>query len=167
VRRDFPRLTLECVTVVGGVLMIIGVAVGLTSYLVAADVPTMLIGWVDAHIQSRYVFLLLLNLVLLVSGTFMDVFSAIIVMVPLITPLGARFGIDPVQLGIIFLANLELGYLTPPIGMNLCLSAYRFKQPMTTVYRATLPVYLILLLGVLLITYVPALTLLPVKWLGL
>jgi len=167
VRRDFPRLTLECVTVVGGVLMIIGVAVGLTSYLVAADVPTMLIGWVDAHIQSRYVFLLLLNLVLLVSGTFMDVFSAIIVMVPLITPLGARFGIDPVQLGIIFLANLELGYLTPPIGMNLCLSAYRFKQPMTTVYRATLPVYLILLSGVLLITYVPALTLLPVKWLGL
>ena len=167
VRRDFPRLTLECVTVVGGVLMIIGVAVGLTSYLVAADVPTMLIGWVDAHIQSRYVFLLLLNLVLLVSGTFMDVFSAIIVMVPLITPLGARFGIDPVQLGIIFLANLELGYLTPPIGMNLCLSAYRFKQPMTTVYRATLPVYLILLPGVLLITYVPALTLLPVKWLGL
>lgn len=167
VRRDFPRVTIECVTVVGGVLMIIGVAVGLTSYLVAADVPTMLIGWVDAHIQSKYVFLLLLNLALLLSGTFMDVFSAIIVLVPLITPIAARFGIDPVQLGIIFLANLELGYLTPPIGMNLCLSAYRFKRPMTTVYRATLPVYLILLLGVLLITYVPQLTLLPVKWLGL
>ena len=167
VRRDFPRVTLECVTVVGGVLMIIGVAVGLTSYLVTADVPTMLIGWVDAHIQSKYLFLLLLNLALLVSGTFMDVFSAIIVLVPLITPIATRFGIEPVQLGIIFLANLELGYLTPPIGMNLCLSAYRFKQPMTTVYRATLPVYLILLLGVLLITYVPELTLLPVKWLGL
>jgi C4-dicarboxylate transporter DctM subunit len=166
-RRDFPRVTLECVTVVGGVLMIIGVAVGLTNYLVTADVPTMLIDWVGAHIQSKYVFLLLLNLALLVSGTFMDVFSAIIVLVPLITPLGARFGIDPLQLGIIFLANLELGYLTPPIGMNLCLSAYRFKQPMTTVYRATLPVYLILFLGVLLITYVPALTLWPVKWLGL
>ena len=167
IRRDFPRVTLECVTVVGGVLMIIGVAVGLTSYLVAADVPTMLIGWVGAHIQSKYVFLLLLNLALLLSGTFMDVFSAIIVLVPLITPMAARFAIDPVQLGIIFLANLELGYLTPPIGMNLCLSAYRFKQPMTTVYRATLPVYLILLVGVLLITYVPELTLLPVKWLGL
>jgi len=165
--RDFPRVTLECVTVVGGVLMIIGVAVGLTSYLVTADVPTALFGWVDAHIQSKYVFLLLLNVALLVSGTFMDVFSAIIVLVPLITPVAQRFNIDPVQLGIIFLANLELGYLTPPIGMNLCLSAYRFKQPMTTVYRATLPVYLILLLGVLLITYVPQLTLLPVKWLGL
>ena len=167
VRRDFPRVVLECVTVVGGVLMIIGVAVGLTSYLVAADAPTLLIGWVNAHIHSRYVFLLLLNLVLLVKGSFMDVFSAIIVMVPLITPVAARFGIDPVQLGIIFLANLELGYLTPPIGMNLCLSAYRFKQPMSTVYRATLPVYLILLAGVLLITYVPALTLWPIQWLGL
>ena len=167
VRRDFPRVALECVTVVGGVLMIIGVAVGLTSYLVAADVPTLLISWVDAHIHSKYVFLLLLNLVLLVKGSFMDVFSAIIVMVPLITPVAARFGIDPVQLGIIFLANLELGYLTPPIGMNLCLSAYRFKQPMSTVYRATLPVYLILLAGVLLITYVPALTMWPVQWLGL
>jgi len=167
IRRDFPRVTLECVTVVGGVLMIIGVAVGLTSYLVAADVPSVLIAWVQAHIQSKYVFLLILNLALLVSGTFMDVFSAIIVLVPLITPIATNFGIDPVQLGIIFLANLELGYLTPPIGMNLCLSAYRFKRPMTTVYRATLPVYLILLLGVLLITYVPELTLLPVKWLGL
>ena len=167
VRRDFPKVTLECVTVVGGVLMIIGVAVGLTSYLVAADVPSVLIGWVGAHIQSKYLFLLLLNLALLVSGTFMDVFSAIIVLVPLVTPLGERFGINPVQLGIIFLANLELGYLTPPIGMNLCLSAYRFKQPMTTVYRATLPVYLILMGGVLLITYVPALTLWPVQWLGL
>ena len=125
----------------------------------------MLIGWVDLHIHSKYVFLLLLNMVLLIKGTFMDVFSAIIVMVPLIQPIAARFGIDPVQIGIIFLANLELGYLTPPIGMNLCLSAYRFKQPMTAVYRATLPVYLILLVGVLLITYVPALTTLPVKWL--
>ena len=167
VRRDFPRVSLECVTVVGGVLMIIGVAVGLTSYLVTADVPTLLISWVDAHIHSKCVFLLLLNLVLLVKGSFMDVFSAIIVMVPLVTPVAAHFGIDPVQLGIIFLANLELGYLTPPIGMNLCLSAYRFKQPMTTVYRATLPVYLILLAGVLLITYVPALTMWPIKCLGL
>jgi len=167
IRRDFPRITLECVTVIGGVLMIIGVAVGLTGYLVAADVPTVLIGWVEAHIQSKYVFLLLLNVALLVSGTFMDCFSAIVVMVPLIAPIAARFAVDPVQLGIIFLANLELGYLTPPIGMNLCLSAYRFKQPMTAVYRATLPVYLILLGGVLLITYVPELTLWPVKWLGM
>ncbi|MGO4885810.1 MAG: TRAP transporter large permease subunit [Bryobacteraceae bacterium] len=166
-RRDFPRVAAECVTVVGGVLLIVGVAKGLTYYLAIQDVPGMLTHWVDLHIHSKYVFLLLLNIALLIKGSFMDVFSAIIVMVPLIQPIAARFGIDPVQMGVIFLANLELGYLTPPIGMNLCLSAYRFKQPMTAVYRATLPVYLILLAGVLLITYVPALTTLPVKWLGL
>jgi tripartite ATP-independent transporter DctM subunit len=166
-RRDFPRVAVECVTVVGGVLLIIGVAKGLTYYLAIQDVPGILTNWVDVHIHSKYTFLLLLNIALLIKGSFMDVFSAIIVMVPLIQPIAARFGIDPVQMGVIFLANLELGYLTPPIGMNLCLSAYRFKQPMTAVYRATWPVYLILLAGVLLITYVPALTTLPVKWLGL
>ena len=94
----------------------------------------------------------------------MDVFSAIIVVVPLITPIAAAFGIEPVQLGIIFLSNLELGYLTPPVGMNLCLSAYRFQRPMASVYRATLPFYLILLAGVLLITYVPWITMAPVHW---
>ena len=164
--RDFGRVAVECVVVVGGVLMIVGVAVGLTNYLSTAQVPVMLIAWVQANIHSKYVFLLLLNVVLLVKGSFMDVFSAIIVMVPLITPLAATFGINQVQLGVIFLANLELGYLTPPVGMNLCLSAYRFKQPMTSVYRATLPFYLILLGGVLLITYVPALTTTLVGWLG-
>jgi len=166
-RRDFPRIALECVTVMGGVLMIIGVAKGLTYYLAIKDVPGMLTDWVDVHIHSKYVFLLLLNVVLLIKGSFMDVFSAIIVMVPLIRPIAMKFGIDPVQMGVIFLANLELGYLTPPIGMNLCLAAYRFRQPMIAVYRATLPFYMILLAGVLLITYVPELTTLPVKWLGL
>jgi TRAP-type C4-dicarboxylate transport system permease large subunit len=126
----------------------------------------MLIAWVKANIHSKYVFLLLLNLALVVKGSFMDVFSAIIVVVPLITPLGESFGIDPVQLAIIFLANLELGYLTPPVGMNLCLSAYRFRKPMSEVYRATLPFYVILLVGVLLITYVPFLTTAPARWLG-
>jgi TRAP-type C4-dicarboxylate transport system permease large subunit len=146
--------------------MIIGVAVGLTNFLVDAQVPGKLIAWVQQNIHSKYVFLLLLNFVLLVKGSFMDVFSAIIVMVPLINPLAASFGIDKIQLAIIFLANLELGYLTPPVGMNLCLSAYRFRQPMAAVYRATLPFYIILLAGVLLITYVPALTTAPARWLG-
>jgi len=159
-------VALECVTVMGGVLLIIGVAKGLTYYLSIMDVPATLTNWVDVHIHSKYVFLILLNLVLLVEGSFMDVFSAIIVMVPLIQPLAARFAINPVQMGVIFLANLELGYLAPPIGMNLCLSAYRFRKPLTTIYRATLPVYLILLVGVLLITYVPQLTTWPVEWLG-
>jgi len=164
VRRDFPRVAVECSTVVGGVLLIIGVAVGFTNYLVDAQLPALLIAWVQQHIHSKYVFLFLLNIFLLLKGSFMDVFSAIIVVVPLITPIAASFGIHPVQLGIIFLANLELGYLTPPVGMNLCLSAYRFQRPMTSIYRATLSFYLILLAGVLLITYVPWITMAPVSW---
>lgn len=156
--RDYPKVAVECVIVVGGVLLIIGVAMGFTNYLLIADVPATLTAWVKANIHSKYVFLLLLNIVLLIKGSFMDVFSAIIVMVPLITPVAEGFGIDPVQLAIIFVANLELGYLTPPVGINLCLSAYRFNLPMTAVYRATLPFYVILLAGVLLITYVPWLT---------
>jgi tripartite ATP-independent transporter DctM subunit len=164
--RDFPRVAAECVVVIGGVLLIVGVAVGFTNYLVMAHVPELMRQWVLANVHSKIAFLLLLNVVLLIKGSFMDVFSAIIVMVPLIRPIAEQFGIDPVQLGIIFLANLELGYLTPPVGMNLCYAAYRFKQPMTAVYRATLPFYVILLLGVLLITYVPELTLWPLKLFG-
>jgi tripartite ATP-independent transporter DctM subunit len=164
-RRDFARVAAECVIVVGGMLLIIGIAVGLTNYLVDAQIPEALTAWVGTHIHSKFVFLLLLNVVLLLKGSFMDVYSAIIVMVPILTPLGESFGIDPVQLGIIFLANLELGYLTPPIGMNLCYSAYRFKQPMTAIYRATLPFYLILCAGVLLVTYVPQITSWSVEWL--
>ena len=163
-RRDYGATAAECAKVVGGVLLIIGVAVGFTNYLVDAQVPALLIAWSQTHIHSKYVFLLLLNLVLLLKGSFMDVFSAIIVVVPLITPIASSFGIEPVQLGIIFLANLELGYLTPPVGMNLCLSAYRFERPMAGIYRATLPFYLILLAGVLLITYVPWITTAPVRW---
>ena len=165
-RRDYARVAKECVIVIGGVLLIVGVAVGFTNYLVDAQLPARLIEWTQAHIHSKYLFLLLLNLVLLLKGSFMDVFSAIIVVVPLITPIAATFGIEPVQLGIIFLSNLELGYLTPPVGMNLCLSAYRFQRPMASVYRATLPFYLILLAGVLLITYVPWITMAPVHWFG-
>jgi tripartite ATP-independent transporter DctM subunit len=164
VRRDYTAVARECVTVVGGVLLIVGVAVGFTNYLVDAQLPGRLIEWTQANIHSKYLFLLLLNILLLLKGSFMDVFSAIIVVVPLITPIASAFGIEPVQLGIIFLANLELGYLTPPVGMNLCLSAYRFRRPMVSVYRATVPFYLILLGGVLLITYVPWITMAPVRW---
>jgi tripartite ATP-independent transporter DctM subunit len=164
--RSFGRVATECVIVIGGVLLIVGVAMGFTNYLVMAHVPELMKQWTLANIHSKIAFLLLLNVVLLIKGSFMDVFSAIIVLVPLIKPIADTFGIDPVQLGIIFLANGELGYLTPPVGMNLCYAAYRFKKPMTAVYRATLPFYLILLVGVLLITYVPALTLWPLKLFG-
>ena len=163
VRHRLPSVGVECATLVGGVLLILGVALGFTNYLIDAQIPDHALSWVQSHIESKYVFLLVLNALLLVVGCMMDIFSAILVVVPLIAPMGAAYGIDPVHLGIIFLANLELGYLTPPVGLNLFLSSYRFGQPLTTVYRSILPFLLILLGGVLLITYVPSLTLALVR----
>jgi C4-dicarboxylate transporter, DctM subunit len=155
---SFLRVVTECVTVVGGVLVILGVAVGLTSYLVNAQVPAALVEWTLTNVRSRAMFLLLLNLFLLGVGCLMDIFAAIVVVVPLVVPLGAAFGIHPVHLGIILIANLELGFLTPPVGLNLFLASYRFKRPMLEVCRAALPMMAILGVGVLIITYVPWLT---------
>ncbi len=165
-RRDYMRVCVECATVVGGILLILGVALGFTNYLVDAEIPSRIVDWVQAHIHSKYVFLLLLNAALLVVGSLMDIFAAILVIVPLLKPLTAAYGIDPVQMGIIFLANLELGYLMPPVGINLCLAAYRFEKPLFVVYRALLPFLLVLLGGVLLITYVPWMTTAPLQWFG-
>jgi len=156
--RDVPGVIAKCGTLVGGVLIILGVALGLTNYMVDAEIPARALSWVQSSIHSPLVFLFLLNVFLLVVGCLMDIFSAIIVVVPLITPMGAAFGIHPVHLGVIFLANLELGYLTPPVGMNLFLSSYRFGKPLPEVYRSVVPMLAVLLLGVLLITYVPWLT---------
>ncbi len=157
-RRDLPAVMVESVTLVGGVLIILGVALGFTSYLVDAEVPARMATWVQAHVAHRLTFILLLNLFLLGVGCLMDVFSAIMVVVPLIVPIGAAFGINPLHLGILFLANLELGYLTPPVGLNLFLASYRFDKPLTAVYRMALPFLGILGLGVLLIAYVPEMT---------
>jgi C4-dicarboxylate transporter, DctM subunit len=148
----------ECVTTIGGVLIIMAVAKGFSAYLVDAQVPAALIDWTRASVGNKYVFLLALNVFLLAVGCVMDIFSAIFVVVPLVAPLGAEFGIHPVHLGIIFIANLELGYLTPPVGMNLFLSSYRFNRPLLEVYRASIPMLVILGIGVLLITYLPWLT---------
>jgi tripartite ATP-independent transporter DctM subunit len=156
--RDVPRVVRECVVLIGGVLIILSVAMGLTSYLVDAQIPAQLLEWVQAHVESPLLFLLMLNVFLLLVGCLMDIFSAIVVVVPLIVPLGAAFGVDPIHLGIIFIANLELGYLTPPVGLNLFLASYRFEKPLLTIYRASIPMLIILGLGVLLITYVPWLT---------
>ena len=141
-------------------LIILGVAMGLTSYLVDAQVPMAILNWTKEFVSNKYVFLLMLNIFLLVVGCLMDIFSAIIVIVPLISPLGEYFGIEPVHLAVIFIANLELGFLTPPVGMNLFLSAYRFNENMTQIYRATLPFFIIKLIAVGVITYVPVLALL-------
>ncbi len=158
IRRDYVRVCVECAAVVGGILLIIGSALAFTNYLVDAEIPSRLVDWVRLHIHSRILFLLALNAALLVVGSLMDIFAAILVIVPLLKPLTGVYGIDPVQMGIIFLANLELGYLMPPVGINLCLSAYRFEKPMVTVYRALLPFIAVLLMGVLIITYVPWIT---------
>ncbi len=153
--KDIPKIVIDCATLVGGVLIILGFAMGFTGYLVDAQIPLKILHFVQQGIESKIIFLLALNILLLVAGCIMDVFSAIIVIVPLIAPLAAYFGIDPVHLAIIFIANLELGYITPPVGMNLFLSSYRFNKDMPTVYKATMPYFFIRLIGVLVITYIP------------
>jgi C4-dicarboxylate transporter DctM subunit len=164
VTRDLPRVMTECGLLVGAILIILGVALGFTGYLIDAQVPEFLITWVKGAVHSPLVFLLAVNIFLLIVGCLMDIFSAIVVVVPILLPIGAAYGIDPVHLGIIFLANLELGYLTPPVGMNLYLSSYRFNKPMPEVSRAIVPILLVLLVGVLLITYIPFLSTALPKW---
>jgi C4-dicarboxylate transporter DctM subunit len=157
--RNITKIVIDCTSLIGGVLIILGVAMGLTSYLVDAQIPLKLLAWVKTVISSKYVFLLMLNILLLLVGSLMDIFSAIIVFVPLLAPLGNHFEIHPVHMAIIFIANLELGFITPPVGMNLFLSAYRFEKPMLKVYRSTLPFFIVRLLAVLAITYIPIISL--------
>ena len=152
------RVFAESVTTIGGVLVILVVAYGLTSYLVDADVPGRLMTATRERIDSRLVFLLALNAFLLGVGCVMDIFTAILVVAPLLVPLGAEFGVHPVHQGVIFVSNLELGYITPPVGLNLFLASYRFNRPLMEIYRASLPILIILGLAVLLITYLPGLT---------
>lgn len=165
-RKDLRPILTESLVLVGGVLIILAVALGFTNYLVDAQVASSIVDWVQEYIESPLTFLLCLNLILLVVGCLMDIFSAIMVVVPLIVPLGAAYGIDPIHLGVIFVANLELGYLTPPVGLNLFLAAYRFERPLLKIWRAAIPMLVILAIGVLLITYVPALSLGLLELLG-
>ena len=147
-------------------LLILGVALGFTNYLAFAEIPARAVDWVTATVHSKWLFLLLLNLFLLVVGALMDVYSAIVIVAPLLVPLGVAFYIAPVHLGIVFLANLELGFLTPPVGVNLFLSSMRFNKPMSEVIRSIIPMLLVLLFGVLLITYIPAMTTTLPRWFG-
>jgi tripartite ATP-independent transporter DctM subunit len=156
--RDLPRIVRECGALLGGVMIILCAAKGLSAYFVDANVPTQLLALVQESVHSRWAFLLALNAFLLFVGCFLDIYSATFVIVPILVELGKAYGIDPVHLGILFIANLELGYLTPPVGLNLFLASYRFQRPLLSVTRAVLPMLLILGTGVLLITYVPWLT---------
>jgi tripartite ATP-independent transporter DctM subunit len=164
--RDVARVMAECGLLVGGVLLILGVALGFTNYLIDAQIPSRAVEWVTGTVHSKYAFLLALNVCLLVVGCVMDMYSAIMVVVPVIVPLGMAYGIDPLHLGIIFLANMELGLLTPTAGINIFLSSYRFQKPVLQVSRAVLPMQCVLIIGLLLITYIPALTTFLPHWLG-
>jgi tripartite ATP-independent transporter DctM subunit len=154
-----PDIMRESMVMVGAVLLILGVSLALTNWLIEAEVPTRLFDFLKTHIDSRLTFLLLLNLFLLVLGCLLDIFSALVIMIPLLLPVAVGFGIDPVTLGIIFLANMQIGYCTPPVGMNLFMASYRFKKPITELYLATWPFIVVLFAAVLVITYVPWLSL--------
>ncbi len=149
----------EAMVMSGSILLILGVSLALTSYLVDAEIPALLFSWTQDHIHDKYSFLILLNLILLALGAILDIFAALVIMIPLILPLALGYGVDPVHLGIIFLANMQIGYFTPPVGINLFIASYRFKRPVLEIYHATIPFFLVLLSALLLITYIPALSL--------
>jgi C4-dicarboxylate transporter DctM subunit len=164
IRREIPFSKLpgvmrESMVLVGAILIILGVSLASTNYLIDVEVPTRLFEAIRAHIDSRLTFLILLNLFLLALGMMLDIFSALVIIIPIILPVALSYGIHPVHLGILFLANMQLGYITPPVGMNLFIASYRFERPVLEVYRATVPFFLILLATVLVITYWPALSL--------
>jgi C4-dicarboxylate transporter DctM subunit len=161
--RRLPGVMRDSMILVGGILIILGVSLASTNYMIDEQVPMRLFEWVTSHISSKLSFLILLNLFLLMLGMMLDIFSALVIVVPLILPIAAGYGIDPIHLGMIFLANMQIGYCTPPVGMNLFIASYRFDKPIVLLYRATLPFLAILLLTVLIITYWPWLSLVLVR----
>jgi tripartite ATP-independent transporter DctM subunit len=156
--REMPKVIVQSATLVGAVVILLGSAMALNNYLVDAQIPEALVEWMQAHFHSQWSFLLVLNALLLVLGSVFEIYAAIFVLAPLIAPVGAAFQVEPVHLGVVFLANLELGFLLPPMGLNLLLSASRFGRPLPQLYRHALPFLLFMTLGVLVITYVPAMT---------
>ncbi|HEX9637506.1 MAG TPA: TRAP transporter large permease subunit [Acidobacteriota bacterium] len=164
--RSLPLALVKSAVLTGAILILLSAAMGTTSYMVDAQIPALLITWVKTHIHSPLVFLLALNILLLIVGCLVDIYSAIVVLAPLIVPMGVAFGIHPIHQAVIFLANLELGFLTPPVGLNLFLSSARFGKPLTRVYSDTFPFLVIMAISVLLITYLPDLSLGILKLLG-
>lgn len=153
--RGIPKVMIDSMVMVGGILLVLGMALAFTNFLVDAEVPQLLFELTQEHIKSTIGFLLLLNIMLLVLGAMLDIFSALVIMVPLLLPVAVGYGIHPVHLGIIFLANMQIGYFTPPIGMNLFIASYRFKKPLMELYAACWPFMVVLLIALLLITYIP------------
>ena len=157
--RRLVAIMRDASVMVGGILIILGASLASTNALIDAQVPMKLFAFVQEHISSKWTFLIILNIFLLVLGAMLDIFSALVIVVPLILPIAVGYGIEPVHLGMIFLANMQIGYSTPPVGMNLFLASYRFNKPILQLYRSTLPFLIILFLTVLIITYWPGLSL--------
>lgn len=161
--RSLPRIMREAMVLVGGILIILGVSLASTNYMIFAGVPDKLLALTQTHVDSQTTFLISLLLFLLALGAILDIFSALVLVVPLILPVAASFGVDPVHLGIVFLSAMQLGYLTPPVGLNLFIASFRFERSITSVYLATLPFLLILLVAVIIITFWPSLSLFLVQ----
>jgi len=157
--KQLPRIMRSSMVLVGAILLILGVSLASTNYLIDAGVPNILFNTIREYVDSKLAFLILLNIFLLILGTMLDIFSALVIMVPLLLPIAIGYNIDPIHLGIIFLANMQIGYFTPPVGMNLFIASYRFEKPVMQLYRATWPFFVILLFTVLIITYIPAISL--------
>jgi tripartite ATP-independent transporter DctM subunit len=165
--RDFPGVIRESMVLVGTIFIIFSSALALTTYMIDAEIPMHILDFIQAHISSKVVFLIALNVFLLVVGCIMDIYSALVVVVPLIVPIATSYGINPVHLGIIFLANLEIGYLTPPVGMNLFISCIRFNKPVIELYRACIPFIIVLIAALLVITYMPSMSLWLIEHYGI
>lgn len=161
--RQLPDIMRQTMVLVGSIIIILGAAFAYTNYMIDAEIPNRLLDYMRDHVSSRFLFLLLLNLFLLAVGCLIDMFSALVVVVPLVLPIAASYGVDPVHLGIIFLVNLEIGYSTPPMGLNLFIASARFERPVLQLYWASLPFLLILLAALVVITYVPQLSLFAVS----
>jgi tripartite ATP-independent transporter DctM subunit len=153
-----PEVMRESMTLVGGILIILGVSLASTNYMIDTEVPTRIFDTIRAYIDDKLTFLIALNVFLLVLGTLLDVFSALVIMIPIILPIALDYGVNPLHLGIIFLANMQLGYFTPPVGMNLFIASYRFDKSIVELCLATWPFFLLLLIAVAVITYWPALS---------
>jgi C4-dicarboxylate transporter, DctM subunit len=164
--KTLPGVLLKAAGLMGAVLILLSIAMGLTNYLVDAQIPDQILAWVQAHIQSPAMFLLALNVFLLIVGSVVEIYAAIVILAPLIVPLGAAYHINPIHLGVIFLSNLELGFLFPPVGLNLFLSSSRFNKSLPALYRAVIPFLIILAIGVLLITYSEWMSLGLLHWMG-
>jgi tripartite ATP-independent transporter DctM subunit len=164
--QDIPRIMRESMMLVGSILVIMGLALGLTGYLTDESIPQKILAFMQHYLTNKVTFLIVLNIFLLIVGCLMDIFSAIFVVVPLILPIAAQFGVDPVHLGIIFLTNLEIGYSTPPVGLNLFIASYRFEKSIVHLYQAAVPFIIIMLIALLIITYVPQLSLLLLHLFG-